>query len=126
MRTVRGVSWIEHLLEARQRSINERFEELVSENRQIGLELCATFSDWLLLGGKRPTTYSRLGFSSRKAFEEATGCFARLRNDVAHGRNRSLCPPTRRLPPVVEASRRYQASGASMASAGPSGNTCEM
>ena len=81
-----GDSWIRHLSEARQSAIHERFDQLVRENREIGLEQCAMFSDWIQLGTTSPTARSLLGFVSGTAFKNATGFFVQLCNDVAHGR----------------------------------------
>jgi hypothetical protein len=81
-----GTAWFDLLPTERQSSISERFEDLVAENREIDLNLCANLADWLHLGAKTAAVRIRLGFPSRQSFKDATGSFVGLRNAVAHGR----------------------------------------
>jgi len=81
-----GETWIDLLPENRRESLLDRFAQLAGEGLEISLDLCAYFGDWLGLAGTNEAVRTRLGFASRTKFENETGSFDTLRNDVAHGR----------------------------------------
>ncbi len=80
-----GETWFDRVPKDRQDKARALFEEKQSRGVATGLEDCLYFSDWINLIARTEDLRTPLGFSSRRAFETATGPFTPLRNDLAHG-----------------------------------------
>lgn len=80
-----GGSWFGALPKARQMQAQQIYAEKVRRNVSTGLEDCLYFNDWMRLAGRSDSLRRALGFETRNAFDRATGAFADLRNDLAHG-----------------------------------------
>lgn len=80
-----GEGWFDLLSSDSQASARKLYEQKHSRNVATGLEDCLYFKDWLRLASRSPSLIAELGFGSRTAFDRATGSFADLRNELAHG-----------------------------------------
>jgi len=80
-----GEGWFDRLPPERQQKAQTLFAEKQARGVASGLEDCLYFSDWLNLISRTKELRDTLGFRSRKAFDNATGPFTALRNDLAHG-----------------------------------------
>lgn len=80
-----GPSWFGELSARRQKVVGQIYEEKVARNVATGLEDCLYFSDWLHLVARSPELLAAMGYQSANQFDRATGSFADLRNDLAHG-----------------------------------------
>lgn len=80
-----GDGWFDLLAPDRQKKAHEVFASKVQHNTETGLEGCLYFSDWLSLAGKSRELIGDLGYRSKRHFDDDTGCFSTLRNDLAHG-----------------------------------------
>ena len=80
-----GDSWLTFLPAASRQHAEDLFESKRLRNVETGLEDCLYFKDWLHLVTSSQALLSDFGFTSKSAFRKATGSFADLRNDLAHG-----------------------------------------
>jgi Protein of unknown function (DUF3293) len=79
-----GDSFLDLLPAVRQAKVEELFQQKVRQNVATGYEDCLYFSDWLTLT-RKSGVWKRLGFESGKAFDNVTGSFTDVRNNLAHG-----------------------------------------
>lgn len=80
-----GDSWLDVMPKARRTKAEQLFAQKKLHNVAIGLEDCLYFADWLNLAARSEPLRLRLGFTSRRAFDDTTRVFDVLRNDLAHG-----------------------------------------
>ncbi|MGI8808896.1 MAG: DUF3293 domain-containing protein [Acidimicrobiales bacterium] len=80
-----GDNWPCKLPPARHEKALQLYDQKRADNTATGLEDCLYFSDWLSLVACSQPLLDRLGFQSRKRFDDETGVFTDLRNRLAHG-----------------------------------------
>lgn len=87
--------------------VNSDFDSRLKSNVETSFRDCLSLHDWFKVIGKTPKILERLGYSSRKAFDNDVGAFQSVRNDLAHGRD-LLAGPNASVPEVLDRVERIR------------------